>query len=144
MKKLGHWLQCNVPAKQLFLWRARLSFVVWVPHFSHVTFSYRLKEGIWVNLLKTQWSEMNVRNWSTLIVAMQLKLWQTTCRKKFWTIFSAFTKNFMKGLTFSYRFKGSWVILIQIQWFKMKVRNWSSLTVAMQMKQWRRTFREYF
>ena len=38
VEKLGHGVQFNVPSEHLFLWWARLGFVVWVPQFSLVTF----------------------------------------------------------------------------------------------------------
>ena len=44
--KLGHGVQNNLPAEQLFLWRARFSCVVWVPPFSQFTFSLPLTEII--------------------------------------------------------------------------------------------------
>ena len=108
-----------------------------------VTFSYRFKEGIWGKVVKTEWFEMNVRNWSSLTVAMQIRtknLWE-----KFFILFFPSTENSMKGVTFSYRFKeGIWGKVVKTEWFEMNVRNWSSLTVAMQRKYWRKTCRKYF
>ena len=58
-------------------------YVLWFGyHNSQIKLSrIDLKKVFEKNLLKTELFELNVRNWSSLTVAMQMKQWRTICRK---------------------------------------------------------------
>ena len=96
MEELGHWVQNNVPAEQLFLLRAILFLVVWVPQISHVIFSSLTNEGIskkvvYQNSLKKNWkrldcSNANEKNGEKFVASIFI-------------LYSPFTENSMKGKT---------------------------------------------
>ena len=95
VEKLRYLAQKSVPTEHIFLLRARLFLVAFVPHFSYGTWWFRLTESIFSGKCLTEnWT--NRTDCSNLILAMQSEKWALTVFELHSLVYTCYGKTIKK------------------------------------------------